>query len=76
MSKIVRMYFIEASPVNKANVYNTGNIHHALEINFINIFKTYILIYIINCPKVFVGFFYLKEVQKLLQINRAVLTSN
>lgn len=61
MSKIVRMYFIEASPVNKANVYNTGNIHHALEINFINIFKIYILIYIINCPKVFVGFFLSKR---------------
>lgn len=32
-----------------------------MEINFINIFKTYILIYIINCPKVFVGFFLSKR---------------
>lgn len=62
MLKIVWMYFIEVLFVNKVNVYNMGNIYYVLEINFINIFKIYILIYIINCFKVFVGFFYLKEV--------------
>lgn len=61
MSKLVRMYFKEASPVDKSNVYHTGNIHHALEINFINIFITYILIYTIKCPKEFVGFFLSKR---------------